>query len=322
MKIFLPNSANLGNIEAFARKLDFEGPKHLIVSAHPRWVTVHPIVLAATAALSRKIRRDGGSVTSTIGNVSTAPYLSRMRLFDFLGVSPPVKHAHHEAAGRFIPISVVEQSSDLSAVLANIVPLLHGQADSEALRYVLSELVTNVFEHSQSPLGALICFQYYRRSNRLALGVADVGVGLRTSIGNTHGAASDERALQLALRPGISGRTPRIGGTSENAGAGLFYTKALAHTGGSNFVIYSGQSLFKLRRAPTSDRNLIQVDPVKDRATWRNDLPSWPGTLVGVDFSLDNHQTFNALLRMIGRAYSSDVKTQRKSHYKKKPRFQ
>src|SRR5205814_597417 len=67
--------------------------------------------------------------------------------------------------------------------LADMVPLLHAsRSEVEPIQYVISELVRNVLEHSGSATGAVLCAQYYAESKRLALGVADAGIGIRASL--------------------------------------------------------------------------------------------------------------------------------------------
>ena len=62
MKLHLPNSAFLGNIEAFISKLNSENPCKRKISLNPKWVSVHPAVLTATAALALECRDKGISV--------------------------------------------------------------------------------------------------------------------------------------------------------------------------------------------------------------------------------------------------------------------
>jgi anti-sigma regulatory factor (Ser/Thr protein kinase) len=211
----------------------------------------------------------------------------------------------------------------LANVLADVEPMLHSQVeDSYALRYVLDEMVRNVLEHAASPSHAVVCAQYYPRTRRLALGVADTGVGVRATIRRSHNAPTDHSALQLALRPGVTGTTSHVGGNDMNAGAGLFFTKALAHVSRHNFVLYSGESLFKLLKTDESERDRIPLDPEDDHATWHDSLPSWPGTLVGIDIGLTAGRPFDTILQFINSQYGIDVRRQQHARYKRRPRFE
>jgi len=105
-----------------------------------------------------------------------------------------------------------------------MIPLLHLKPEqAKPIRYIISELARNVFEHSQSKTGVIFCAQYYKKSNTIRLGIVDRGVGIRETIGSIYPAKDDLSAIQLALTPGITGTTRRIGGTEQNAGAGLFF---------------------------------------------------------------------------------------------------
>ncbi|MEO7364374.1 MAG: ATP-binding protein [Candidatus Saccharimonadales bacterium] len=202
-----------------------------------------------------------------------------------------------------------------------MIPLLHLDEVPEkakAIRYVIYEVVRNVFEHSGSAWGAILCAQYFKKTNTLRIGIADTGVGIKQSIEQSYSPTSDSDAIKLALTPGITGTTKRTGGTDENAGAGLFFTKSIAYINRSFFMIYSGDAMYKLRmRDVRKPVNFLNANPLKDNHSAREDLPYWRGTVVGVDISLDDTSEFNNLLNLIGAVYSGGVKDKRRSQYKK-----
>jgi anti-sigma regulatory factor (Ser/Thr protein kinase) len=305
MRIFLPNSAHLANLEAFLRKCRFDKPTELHVRLHPRWVSVHPVAVALTAAAAAQVRQLGGVVT--VGRASSKNhslrYLAAMQLFKALGCEPPEKVRSHEPAGRFIPITQIRTSAELSNFIVEMVPLLHAtKTEVQPIQYVISELVRNVIEHANSTTGAMICAQYYKARRRLALGVADMGVGIRESLSTNYTTSDDLSALKLALQPGVTGTTSGIYGSANNAGAGLFFTKGIACASDNLFTIYSGSGFFKLRRTPLAKRAkgiVIHADPDNDYHTEIADLPAWQGTVVGVDVSIDKGRTFAQFLHAI-----------------------
>ena len=136
----------------------------------------------------------------------------------------------------------------------------------------MSELIRNVLEHARSSKGAFVAAQYYKKSNAIKIGVADTGIGIRSSITQSHKTNSDLDAIRLALTPGITGTTNQEGGTAQNAGAGLFFTKSIAHVNNSFFVVYSGSGLYKLLK---NDRRSLPTDPFRDNHTKHSDLPIW-----------------------------------------------
>lgn len=321
MELHLPNSAFLGNIETFVSKAHAEDPSKLRVTFNPRWVAIHPAVLAMVACASALVRSQGGVVEAEVPEIRSLPYLIRMKLFDHLGIDPGYEIQEHEAAGRFIPLTEIRTKDDLSQFIVDMIPLLHAEpAEVGPIKYVMSELIRNVLEHAASPVGALVCAQYFKDSERLAVGVADAGQGILGSMKRSHPVKSSLEAITLALKPGVTGTTSRWGGTEYNAGAGLFFVKAIACASRNFFVAYSGDGLFKLRRTPGDQEPAIQTDPGKDLATTHGDVLPWPGTVMGVDLALTAGVTFEKLLRDIRDVYHLDVRDKRKAAYKR-PRF-
>jgi anti-sigma regulatory factor (Ser/Thr protein kinase) len=317
MRIHLPNSAHLQNIEGFIRSYQRDNPDKLVVSSHDRYVHVHPFALAMAACAGALARHHGWTTSGGIANVSSAPYLVRMKLFDFLQVPPPRNIEEHEEAGRFVPITQIRTNDDLRNAIANLIPLLHAARPvADPIRYVVSELGRNVLEHAQSPVGGFVCAQYYRNQKRIAIGMADAGIGIATAIRHSHKAVNERAALKLALTPGISGATPKIGGNETNAGAGLFFIRSIAKVSGNFFLIYSGTTDYKLLRKQAS-RNVLYGDPLLEGHKVSEDLPNWQGTAIGIDINVDETAEFSSLLRLISKSYRIDVKVQKKAYYKK-----
>lgn len=286
-----------------------------------RWVAVHPVVLAFAACVADSVSRCGGVHVGDVHRIGSLPYLIRMGLFNYLRLDYGRQITAHEEAGRFIPIQNIRHSGELSDFIVNVIPLLHAEPTKvEPIRYVISELVRNVLEHSRSTSGAFLCAQYFKKTGVLSIGVADAGVGIRTSMSRFHRVPTDWDAIAMAMRPGVTGTTARIGGTSYNAGAGLFFTKSISCASRNFFVLYSGSSMFKLLRTPQKAQIFLHSDATRDYHTKDLNLPNWQGTVVGVDISLEGQQTFAALMRLIRDAYGLDIREKGKSAYKK-PRF-
>lgn len=271
--------------------------------------------MAACAGASAEAA--GQKVTGSIPNVSSAPYLVRMKLFDHLGIPAPCKIEEHEESGRFVPLTQIRTSDDLRQTIANLIPLLHAASSvADPIRYVVSELGRNVLEHSGSPVGSFVCAQYFKNKKRIAIGMADAGTGIWNAIRNSHSAPTEARALQLALTPGISGATPKIGGNETNAGAGLFFIRSIAKVSGNYFVLYSGSTLYKLVRKQPSP-HLLYGDPFLEGHRIVTDLPHWQGTAVGIDINVDDTAEFSTLLDIIRKSYKIGVGNQKKAYFKK-----
>jgi anti-sigma regulatory factor (Ser/Thr protein kinase) len=316
VKIHLPHGAFLGNIDQFLQGFNPSDPENLSLSAVPKWMWLHPLVLSMIASLAVKVGKSNIScqkITAKSGH-----YLERMGLFNFLGIDSGMKITEHDPSGRFIPLVQINKSDDLTKFISEMIPLLHlAPRQVEPIKYIVSELVRNVLEHADTKYGAIICAQYYKRSNTIRVGIADTGIGIRKSLSRSYKTSDDIEAIKLALQPGVTGTTSRGGGTAQNAGAGLFFIKSIAYTNHNFFVIYSGTGMYKLLRRKKDDKLILHADPYLDRHSENNDLPKWQGTAVGIDISLDSTSEFNFLLDMIRDTYSKAVRERKVERYRK-----
>lgn len=315
VKITLPNSAGLRNIPHFLRSLDVSDPSSFELSLHPKWVAVHPAVLALTACAAQYVKSNGGTITGNIPKIKSLPYLIRMKLFDFIPLKLPTEITEHEESGRFIPLTQIKNTEDLRNAIANLVPLLHAPPQvAEPIKYVFSEMVRNVLEHSRSPVGAFVAAQYYAETKRIAIGIADAGIGIYEHLRQFHDVANPTQAILLALRPGITGTTSKLGGTEFNAGAGLYFTKSIAAASRNYFILYSGSSAYRLMQGPSNRTIEFHTDPEKDVHKLLASIPAWPGTVVGIDLNVSDDTQFADLLDKIRRSYFFDTKKRKKDY--------
>jgi len=316
MKIHLPNSAFIGNIDPFLRKIDISNKNKLEITANEKWISIHPVVLSIVASLGLPVNPK--NITCDALTAKSAHYLKRMGLFEFLGIDSGMKITEHESAGRFIPLTQIKKSDELSQFITDMIPLLHLKPiQVDPIRYVVSELVRNVLEHANSKNGAIVSAQYHLKSNMIRIGIVDNGVGIKKTINQSHTAETHLKAIQLALTPGITGVTRREGGTERNAGAGLFFIKSIAKVNRDFFMLYSGNAMYKLLKStPTR----LYADPFRDKHSKAENFPFYSGTIVGVDISLSETKEFSTLLDLIRGIYSKTVRERKKARYKK-PKF-
>lgn len=318
MKIHIPNSAFLGNIDPFLKGFNPKNPQKLIITANKKWISVHPAILSMIAALGLTV--DKSKIECEKLEATSKHYLERMGLFKFLGIKSGIKIHEHEAAGRFVPLTQIKDSKALTKFLTEITPLLHLEnKHAEPIHYVMSELIRNVIEHAISAHGAIVCAQYHRKSNIIRIGIADTGIGIWKSINQSYNPKNDLEAIKLALTPGITGTTRKEGGTESNAGAGLFFIKSIAVVNGDFFMIYSGKAMYKLLKRQKK-KIILHADPSKDRHSQKEDLPFWQGTVVGIDISLDTNQEFSSFLSLLNETLKEAIKERKKARYKK-PKF-
>lgn len=317
MKIHLPNSAFLGNIDPFLKAFDSLKPGKLEITANKKWISIHPVVLSMVAALGLSLKP--ADIHCEKLEAKSKHYLKRMGLFKLLGIKSGIMIEEHEPAGRFIPLTQIKKSEDLTRFITDMIPLLHLEPKQvEPLKYIVSELVRNVLEHSKSDYGAILSAQYYKKSNTIKIGIADTGVGIKRTINISHKAPTHLEAIRLALTPGITGTTRREGGTELNAGAGLFFIKSIAKVNRSFFMIYSGNALYKLLKdKPEATHIKLHADPFKDKHSKGEEFPLWNGTVVGIDISLDATAEFSFLLDLIRETYVKSVKERRKARYRR-----
>ena len=152
---------------------------------------------------------------------------------------------------------------------------------------------------------------------KISIGIADSGIGIRQSITRSHRAPTAKDAIMLALQPGITGVTSKIGGNEFNAGAGLFFTKSIAGLSRNFFTIYSDDCLFKLLRRPERERPVLHADPSLDYHRITTGLPRWRGTVIGIDIAVEPGRDFSDFLSVIRDAYSIDVKKKKRDYHKK-----
>jgi hypothetical protein len=113
MKIVVPNSAFLSNIGGFLRKMERDDPSRLDISFHEKWISGHPFVLSLIASAAARARRNCGSCEGIVPPIQSMNYLTRMKLFDFLGLAPPREITEHESAGKVIPVTQIRDSDEL-----------------------------------------------------------------------------------------------------------------------------------------------------------------------------------------------------------------
>lgn len=330
MKIYLPNSVWIGNIDPFINSLDTSNENILVITSHKRWVSVHPVVLCMIAGLGLFMREKMTSLSNSLSvpkinfekmTAKSKHYFERMKLFDFLNLKSEIKITTHESAGRFIPLTKIGNSEDLDNFIREMIPLLHLKHEqAEPIKYIISELVRNVLEHASSDSGAIVCAQYYKQSNTIRIGVVDMGVGIKETLKKYYGPKNDLGALLLALTPGITGTTKKLGGTETNAGAGLFFIKSLAKISGDFFMIYSGNAMYKLLKTTKNEKIKLISNPSQDHHSSKENLPYWDGTVVAIDICLNETIDFNSLLEQIRNVYMAGKKESNKLKYKQ-PRF-
>ncbi|QWB91216.1 MAG: ATP-binding protein [Candidatus Saccharimonas sp.] len=320
MRIFLSNQAHLRNFSRFIKSIDFSNPDSLEVETHKKWITVHPAILAFTAALAIKTGKENSSIELPLPD--NGKHLDSMGLFNFLKTESPFRYNKKESSGRYIPLQVVKTADDQSKFIAEMVPLLHlPEKESRIIKYIIGELVRNVLEHSLSDKGAVVAANYYPKKNKISIGICDTGIGIWKSMNEYWRPKDDISAIRLSLMPGITGTTHKEGGTRDNAGAGLFFTKSIARITRSYFTIFSGKAEYTLLKGDKRNNIFkLKIDPFDDPHRYTIIEGDFKGTLVAIDMSLDNTPEFQAILKLISSVYDDAIRDRKRTKYKE-PKF-
>ncbi len=318
MKIHIPYSSWLGNIEGVLKTIDTEQPDNLEITFDEKWISLHPVVFSIIACLGLRAIKYGGTIEIT-ANDTLKTQLKKIGLLNILKIDESA--LERDLTGKYIPLTQITDRTRLTEIIQELVPLLHCSPEqADPIKYVLSEMIRNVLEHSTSSNGAIICAKYFKKSNRISIGITDYGIGIKQSLTRFHNPENNAEALKLALTPGITGTTSKIGGTEYNAGAGLFFTKSIAKVSNNFFMLFSGDTLYRLKKDKDINDTELHSNPLEDNCTIKSLNINWRGTIVGFDISLDNQKEFNDLLSKIREVYYLDLKVRKREKYKK-PNF-
>jgi hypothetical protein len=90
------------------------------------------------------------------------------------------------------------------------------------------------------------------------------------------------------------------GSATDNAGAGLFITRAIAKATGGYFVLMSGDSVFRLRRSIKKSERLLFRDAFDDprHDVWKLSTP-WVGTVAAVEVATEQIPDFHKFFQWI-----------------------
>ena len=191
----------------------------------------------------------GESVESTKGN-------SRYQCITKLAI----KDLYLEGAENLdnIQETISKKSLEMANVLAR-----NNEEFKNWVAYILREILRNIPEHSKSKT-IWYCAQYWPSYDLVELSILDEGIGIVASLKDSYEyrdiISDDYTALELALKPGVSGTfsgcRPSIGtGEWKNSGYGLYMVSQMCAELGASFIIASGNSAIRI----TKDRNTRSI---------------------------------------------------------------
>lgn len=125
------------------------------------------------------------------------------------------------------------------------------------LQYLFLELMNNVSDHSESPVGGYVMAQYFSTKKKIQFVVADRGVGFLDNIQLKYADVTNElEAINKALKKGITSTKPKLYGHERNAGFGLYAMFEILRMTGGRFVIISNDTLLRFNDETFTSKKL------------------------------------------------------------------
>lgn len=149
---------------------------------------------------------------------------------------------------------VIQEVIDKKAkIMASIVA--QGNSEFEKwLSFVIREIIRNIPEHSKSDI-IWYCAQYWPSYDLVELAIMDEGIGikdsLRENINYIKKVNSDEKAIRLSLKPGVSGTNmyKKINQSEwDNSGYGLYMVSEMCAELDASFILASGNCAIRVEK--------------------------------------------------------------------------
>lgn len=279
----------------------FESEPELVIDFTPlNWV--YPLgTLVIAHAIRQAIirRRSRGLQTLVRGHQAIAGAVSYLKFFGFfkyIGVDAGLDVNEAPGGARYLPVTLFNKAGlaqrqgtrllqdtldeDCRRLAQVIFSRLEERSAADMLGYCFRELLRNSFEHANVSSCAAMA---QRWDNGLAeVVIADHGIGIHRSLSQVHPVQSEEEALRLALKPGISsGASRATGGVWDNTGFGLYVISQL----GARYGTFSMISSERFMANPTS---LMPMPPIELTGTIvklrvsTTDAEYWPNILANI----------------------------------------
>ncbi|MGF7396180.1 ATP-binding protein [Thermoanaerobacterium thermosaccharolyticum] len=205
---------------------------------------IKPVGIAYTIAIIKysmfkKIGKNYKIVKPNNKNVHN--YLTRMNFYEMLNVNVQYPFIKHDSNGRFCEIKEVSNSNDVDIINKHIEEIIMQNIKEEyklrnCISYSISEVIENIFHHSESPVNGFVCAQVYPQQKEFEIGIVDCGIGIKNSLSKKYNDIENcIQAIEKALELNVTCKVDR-----SNAGEGLYFTKKFIEENGGELAIYSG----------------------------------------------------------------------------------
>ncbi len=192
-------------------------------------------------------RKELGTSFAFEGESDVLNYLSRMDLFEHLGVNYKEQFTRHNEIGRFIPLRLIRDFTDVTQATDAICELVIHQFENAheflpALEWAVNEVIDNVYNHACITTPAAICGQFYPKNKRLEIAIVDSGRGIKASLAESFDLPDDEAAIGKAMQRGITRNK------DEGQGNGLAGTREIVLKNGGSLRVWSGNSQYHISK--------------------------------------------------------------------------
>ncbi|WP_277640967.1 hypothetical protein [Wolinella succinogenes] len=186
----------------------------------------------------------------------------------------------HSQGGTYTAIHNIQTRADVEIVRNRLVTtLMEGfEIDSpqenndckQYLNHMFSELLNNVADHAQSPVGGYTMAQYYRQHGKVQFAIADCGCGFLKNIEIKYPQVKNEQeAIAKAIEKSVTASCNQMYNQSRNAGYGLYTLDfILRDTEGVLLIISNGSYMMMC----------------KGRKEYGEMSVPWSGTVVAFEF--------------------------------------
>ena len=200
-------------------------------------------------------------------NLENHPYAAHMGLYHAFGLEHGKEAGEAKGGSTYVPLTTlnvleIQKEADTNGI--HIAEVLEGKSNKIAqiltheqegelvdkLTFSIREMMRNVVEHSESET-IEYCAQYWPVKHLVEIAILDAGIGIQKSLStNPHlDIENEEDALQLALKPYVSGK--RYKGVDErkddqwqNSGLGLYMATRICKSGGDFLMVSNDSSIY------------------------------------------------------------------------------
>ena len=256
--ITIPSSGDFSSIhEVFVlaqQKVEMEVIERLVVHA-TKDSFIKADGLAYLTAKCLDLSASGTQIELS-GDKQISAYLERMDFHSHLDLEQEGGN-RLPAQGRFLPLSLVGVQEDSYNVTDKICDLVlrhfeDGRKFLPAMEWMVNELTDNIIIHAEAPVPGVVCAQFYPSQKRIEIGICDMGLGLRGSLGTSREIETYQEALKLALKRGVT-RDPEVG-----MGYGMAGSLEISKVNEGDFSLWSGGATFEVKNGQEVGYNEIK----------------------------------------------------------------